>query len=46
MGGVKERVEEGLKTGGYDVVVIEAAQALLMMLETYVPMRLKHSVYT
>ncbi|MDR1074518.1 MAG: aspartate/glutamate racemase family protein [Treponema sp.] len=46
MVGVKERVEEGLKSEGYDVVVIEAAQAALMMLETYVRMGLKHSVYT
>ncbi|MDR1219014.1 MAG: aspartate/glutamate racemase family protein [Treponema sp.] len=46
MVGVKERVEEGLKIEGYDVVVIEAAQAALMMLETYVRMGLKHSVYT
>jgi allantoin racemase len=46
MVGVKERVEEGLKTEGYDVVVIEAAQASLMMLETFARMRLRHSVYT
>jgi allantoin racemase len=46
MVGVKERVEEGLKIEGYDVVIIEAAQAALMMLETYVRMGLKHSIYT
>jgi allantoin racemase len=46
MVGVKERVEEGLKIEGYDVVIIEAAQAALIMLETYVRMGLKHSVYT
>ena len=46
MAGVKERVEAGLKTGGYEVVIIEAAQAALIMLETYVRMGLKHSIYT
>ncbi|MDR2177681.1 MAG: aspartate/glutamate racemase family protein [Treponema sp.] len=45
MVGVKERVEEGLKIEGYNVVIIEAAQAALIMLETYVRMGLKHSIY-
>jgi allantoin racemase len=44
--GVKEAVEKGLKADGYDVTVIEAAQASLMMLETYVRMGFRHSRIT
>ncbi|MDR1135679.1 MAG: aspartate/glutamate racemase family protein [Clostridiales Family XIII bacterium] len=40
---VKESVEAGLKSAGYDVTVIEAAQASLIMLETYVRMGYRHS---
>jgi allantoin racemase len=46
MVGVKEAVETGLKAEGYDIPVIEAAQASLMMLETYVRMGLRHSSIT
>jgi allantoin racemase len=46
MVGVKERVEEGLKAEGYEIIIIEAAQAALIMLETYVRLGLNHSVYT
>jgi allantoin racemase len=43
MVGVKEAVEAGLKSAGYDVTVLEAAQASLIMLETYVRMGYRHS---
>jgi allantoin racemase len=46
MVGVKEGVEEGLAAEGYDVVIIEAARAALIMLETYVRMNLSHSRIT
>jgi allantoin racemase len=46
MVGVKESVQEGLAAEGYDVVIIEAAQAGLMMLETFVRMQLSHSRIT
>jgi allantoin racemase len=46
MVGVKEGVEKGLSEKGYDVIVIEAAQSALMMLETYVRMNLSHSRIT
>ncbi|WP_010255595.1 aspartate/glutamate racemase family protein [Treponema primitia] len=44
--GVKEAVEKGLRADGYNTVVIEAAQASLMMCETYVRMGLSHSRIT
>jgi allantoin racemase len=43
MVGVKEAVEKGLKAEGCGIPVVEAAQASLMMLETYVRMGLQHS---
>ncbi|MDR3120242.1 MAG: aspartate/glutamate racemase family protein [Clostridiales bacterium] len=43
MVGVKEAVEAGLKAAGFDITVIEAAQASLMMLETFVRMGFRHS---
>jgi allantoin racemase len=46
MVGVKEGVEKGLAEKGYDVVIIEAAQSSLIMLETYVRMSLSHSRIT
>lgn len=46
MVGVKEGVQAGLAAEGYDVVIIEAAQAGLMMLETFVRMQLSHSRIT
>jgi allantoin racemase len=46
MVGVKETVEAGLKSAGFDVSVIEAAQASLIMLETFVRMGFKHSRLT
>jgi allantoin racemase len=44
--GVKEAVEKGLRADGYDTVVIEAAQAALMMCETFVRMGLHQSRIT
>jgi len=44
--GVKEAVEAGLKQAGYDVTVIEAAQASLVMCETFARMGLRHSRIT
>jgi allantoin racemase len=46
MVGVAEAVEEGLKAAGYDTVVIEAAQASLMLIETFIRMGWKHSKLT
>ncbi|MHB9294487.1 Asp/Glu/hydantoin racemase [Pillotina sp. SPG140] len=46
MVGVKEGVQAGLAAESYDVVIIEAAQAGLMMLETFVRMHLSHSRIT
>jgi len=41
--GVKEAVEAGLKSAGFGVPVIEAAQASLVMCETFVRMGLRQS---
>jgi allantoin racemase len=46
MVGVKEAVERGLQAEGRAVPVIEAAQASLVMLETYIRMGLRHSRIT
>jgi allantoin racemase len=46
MVGVKEAVEEGLKAGGYNTTVIEAAQASLILLETFIRMGWNHSRIT
>jgi allantoin racemase len=46
MVGVKEKVEDGLAKQGYDIVLIELAQAALVMLETYVRMGLTQSGLT
>lgn len=46
MAGVKEAVEETLNEEGYGVPVIEAAQAAVVMLETFVRMNLYHSRVT
>lgn len=46
MVGVKEAVEQALGEEGYYVPVIEAAQASLMMCETFVRMGLRHSRVT
>jgi len=46
MVGVKEVIEEALAKAGYGVPVIEAAQAALVMLETFVRMGLGHSRVT
>jgi allantoin racemase len=46
MVGVKERVEEGLAKKGCDIVIIELAQAALVMLETFVRMGLAQSKLT
>ena len=43
MMGVAERVRANLLNEGYDVPVIEAAQAALTLLETYVRMGVKQS---
>ncbi|MDR1638099.1 MAG: aspartate/glutamate racemase family protein [Clostridiales bacterium] len=43
MVGVKEAVEKGLADAGKPVPVIEAAQAALVLIETYVRMGWKHS---
>ncbi|MDR0585097.1 MAG: aspartate/glutamate racemase family protein [Treponema sp.] len=42
MVGAKEEVEAGLKAKGYNITVIEAAQASLLMLETYIRLGWKH----
>jgi allantoin racemase len=44
--GVKEAVEKGLRESNYNTVVVEAAQASLMMLETFARMGLRHSRIT
>jgi len=46
MAGVKEAVEEALNEEGFGVPVIEAAQAAVVMLETFVRMNLYHSRVT
>ncbi|MCI9474941.1 MAG: hydrogenase expression protein HupH [Emergencia sp.] len=46
MAGVKEAVEKALCAEGYGVPVIEAAQAAVVMLETFVRMDLYHSRVT
>lgn len=46
MAGVKEEVEKALDAEGYGVPVIEAAQAAVVMLETFVRMQLYHSRVT
>jgi len=43
---VTDSVEKGLKAEGYDIKVIEAAQAALIMLETYVRMGWRQSRLT
>lgn len=43
MVGVKEAVEAGLKAKGYHITLIEAAQASLFMLETYIRLKWNHS---
>jgi allantoin racemase len=46
MVGVKEAVENGLKAAGRDTTVIEAAQASLILLETFIRMGWGHSKIT
>jgi len=46
MAGVKEAVEEALNEEGFGVPVIEAGQAAVVMLETFVRMKLYHSRVT
>jgi allantoin racemase len=46
MVGVKEAVEKGLGEGGYNTTVIEAAQASLILLETFIRMGWNHSKLT
>jgi allantoin racemase len=46
MVGVRERVVGELAAAGYNIPVIEAAQAALVMLETYVRMGIHHSRFT
>lgn len=46
MVGVKEEVEKALMDAGYKVPVIEAGQAAMIMLETFVRMGLYHSEVT
>jgi allantoin racemase len=46
MVGVKEAVEKGLRDDGCNITVIEAAQASLIMLETFVRMGWHHSKIT
>jgi len=46
MVGVKEQVEESLAEKGYDIILIELAQAALVMLETFVRMGLTQSART
>jgi allantoin racemase len=46
MVGVKEAVEKGLRESGYNTTVIEAAQASLILLETFIRMGWKHSRIT
>lgn len=43
---VAEELEAALKTAGFNVPVLEAAQSALMMLELYAKMELKHSKLT
>ncbi|MDR2185706.1 MAG: aspartate/glutamate racemase family protein [Treponema sp.] len=46
MVGVKEAVEKGLRDDGYNITVIEAAQASLIMIETFIRMGWHHSKIT
>jgi allantoin racemase len=46
MVGVKEAVEKGLRADGYNTTVIEAAQASLILLETFIRMGWNHSKIT